>query len=570
MNILVWPGPESDSRPGTLVCGALLVIGATAAGVLTGSLWWVAVAVVVMVAAVVATIALATDVPWQKLQGCVLLCLAGVGGYLTTLLSLSWIVVSLGGCLLIVAVSVTSPIAVPLLAAWHLVLTVFYAAAVPNTQLDWALPTLTIIVVFALGIFFLRWHLAARQHAMLADANRLTVQLRIAQESLSALRNAHQVLRRQVKVPQQHQRLSAHIDGLAHDLNNVLTPVYAYAELLEQSGLSAAQRDMLSEIKAGTEHATRVGGEMLRRAQAQDVSATQIDLLEEIRHLATLASSTLPKPFHVMYDLRLLTARVRLHRDEFQQAFLTLLLYANQHLSDTGTLGLTVRECYLQEADLSALSPPLIRPAGAYLCVDIVAEQNTQLTSGLADFLLPALVHSDAPSPHTAVLEFARSHGAGVATTFGGGEAVTLCIPKNLALTAHLAERPAVEVLRNCHILVIDDNAAVRGVSKTVLENAGYHVTDTDRGESAIKLFEAASRPYAAVLLDVRMPGIGGIATLKQLRGMAPAIPVLLYSGFDQGVVLEQLSRDAEVAFLPKPFRAADLVAAMDNLMLKR
>ncbi|MEM7078315.1 MAG: response regulator [Pseudomonadota bacterium] len=533
-------------------------------GLVTGIMGLILAAAGLLAAVVLLALSRDRDLPWLRMQQVVVLSVAILAGYFATQLPLLWASLMLGGVQLIMALSVTH-------APTFLLTLICHIACMATLGSDasasgqWALPGLVLITGVALTLFLLRWQIAVRYNAAVACDQRFADQLQVAREKMRVLRAA-----RAQEAPTGAFETSA--DGLAHSLNNILTPVYAYAELLEESDLSAAQLDMLAQIKAGTEYATRVGGEMRRKPPAGSVGKTAVDLLEEVRHLTDLANATLSEPFQVVYEMTVVSAPVELQRAEFQQAFLTLLLYVRQSLGG-GKLVILARECEMSDADLAGLAPCQQRGVGRYLALDVVVDPQQTVEPETHEAFFRLLAGDDDDGQAGTILRrFARTHDAGFALA-QGRSGLRVCLP----LTERRGtrdRRAGIDVLRNCHILVIDDNPAVRGVSKTVLEKAGYHVSDTDRGEKALELFETTSRAYAAVLLDVRMPGMGGIATLASLRAKDPQLPVLLFSGYEQSAVLDQLrdemNDDSHVAFLAKPFRASELVSAMDELMLLR
>jgi two-component system KDP operon response regulator KdpE len=75
-------------------------------------------------------------------------------------------------------------------------------------------------------------------------------------------------------------------------------------------------------------------------------------------------------------------------------------------------------------------------------------------------------------------------------------------------------------------VLVVDDEAAIRRALRPPLVELGFHVTEASRGEEALQLLRAGS--FDVVLLDINMPGIGGIETLRRIRAFAPRLPVLM------------------------------------------
>ena len=108
-------------------------------------------------------------------------------------------------------------------------------------------------------------------------------------------------------------------------------------------------------------------------------------------------------------------------------------------------------------------------------------------------------------------------------------------------------------------ILVVDDEPAIRRALRPPLMELGFQVAEASRGEEALLLLRA--NPYDAVLLDVNMPGIGGIETLRRIRSFAPRLPVLVLTVRDQEEdKVEALELGAD-DYITKPFSTRELIA---------
>jgi CheY-like chemotaxis protein len=127
-------------------------------------------------------------------------------------------------------------------------------------------------------------------------------------------------------------------------------------------------------------------------------------------------------------------------------------------------------------------------------------------------------------------------------------------------------DRAAEKVKAEGTILVVDDEPNVRRVASAILERHGYTVALAADGYEALALGLAHGGKFAAVLLDLMMPGLDGPGTLKELRAMNPHLPILLMSGFTEEDARRKLPSDGLVAFLPKPFTAEDLLRAIASL----
>ena len=110
-------------------------------------------------------------------------------------------------------------------------------------------------------------------------------------------------------------------------------------------------------------------------------------------------------------------------------------------------------------------------------------------------------------------------------------------------------------------VLLVDDDAAIRRALRTSLNELGFHTTEAGRGEEAIHLVRSAT--FDVVLLDVQMPGMGGIKTLASLRSIAPRLPILMVTVQDsEEQKVEALERGAD-DYIVKPFGVRECIARM-------
>ncbi|MGB7987577.1 MAG: response regulator, partial [Terracidiphilus sp.] len=108
-------------------------------------------------------------------------------------------------------------------------------------------------------------------------------------------------------------------------------------------------------------------------------------------------------------------------------------------------------------------------------------------------------------------------------------------------------------------ILIVDDESAIRRALRPPLMELGFQVMEASRGEEALQTLR--SSVFDAVLLDVNMPGIGGIETLRRIRAFAPRLPVLVLTVRDQEEdKVEALELGAD-DYVTKPFSTRELIA---------
>ena len=122
------------------------------------------------------------------------------------------------------------------------------------------------------------------------------------------------------------------------------------------------------------------------------------------------------------------------------------------------------------------------------------------------------------------------------------------------------------------NILIVDDDPAVQITIRLLLERAGHHVTVAGDGRKGLALFEAGS--FDLLFLDIFMPGMDGLETMRHIRALVPAIPIIVISGrsiapdaYAEPDFLKMATKLGAVASLQKPFRPGALLAAVDGCL---
>ena len=113
----------------------------------------------------------------------------------------------------------------------------------------------------------------------------------------------------------------------------------------------------------------------------------------------------------------------------------------------------------------------------------------------------------------------------------------------------------------NRHILVVDDEKAIRGLANRILVSKGYRVTTCNGGAKAVELYSKISDQIDLVILDMLMPDMTGIETLRLLKKTDPAVQAILCSAFVPEVDGNSISKEGFVGFIAKPFKMDALLA---------
>jgi CheY-like chemotaxis protein len=116
-------------------------------------------------------------------------------------------------------------------------------------------------------------------------------------------------------------------------------------------------------------------------------------------------------------------------------------------------------------------------------------------------------------------------------------------------------------------ILVVDDEPAVRLIAREALKRAGFDVLVAEDGQAAIAAVRQEGRGIHAVLLDMTMPGLSGVETLRAIHEIVRGVPVVLTSGYSADEAAERANGEVTAGFLQKPFAPTALVSTMNEVL---
>jgi CheY-like chemotaxis protein len=162
-----------------------------------------------------------------------------------------------------------------------------------------------------------------------------------------------------------------------------------------------------------------------------------------------------------------------------------------------------------------------------------------------------------------------RAHGGEirVESPASGGTRVVFYLPQGVRdAVDSTAERP-VAVAEDGYILVVDDEPAILRIAQRCLERRGLLVQTAADGVTALSILRAAPARVHLLVTDISMPGLTGDDLLREARALQPGLRALVMSGYGPSIDLDRLGGANLTAVLSKPFRAADLDAAIEAIL---
>jgi PAS domain S-box-containing protein len=353
-------------------------------------------------------------------------------------------------------------------------------------------------------------------------------------------------LEAQVQQAQKMESLGTLAGGIAHDMNNVLGAVLglASAHMEMQPDGSAAHRAFGTIIKASAR-----GGEMVKRllrfARRTPGEERDLDLNELVRDVVRILERTTLARIQVETDLAGDLRPIRGDGGSLTNALMNLCVNAVDAIEGNGRLRLRTRNLGPDLVEVivadtgCGMAPEVLRRAMEPFYTTKPQGQGTGLGLPMVYSTLQA---------HRGQVELRSEPGLG--TT------VTLRIPAAPRPQGGPTAGPGPGREAPCgslRVLVVDDDELFRASIAALLELLKHTCEETDSGEAALARL-GQGPPPDVVILDLNMPGIGGAATLRRIRGLDPRLPVVVATGkADQGA-LDLVAAHGHTSLLEKPF----------------
>jgi PAS domain S-box-containing protein len=411
---------------------------------------------------------------------------------------------------------------------------------------------------------------------VVSGAGGVKVDLAVLRNVTGAKRSAaeRERLRHQLFEARKLESLGLLAGGIAHDFNNLLAAILGNAHLaLEALPERGEERVAVSEIREAAERGAMLTRQLLSYAGRAPAERVPLDLSSQIGEVAKLVQRILPRGAALHFDLADSLPAVELDPGQLQQVIMNLIRNAADALGpEGGEITLRTGLARLERAELAALIAGAGLEPGLYVYFDIVDDgcgMDAETRERLFD---PFFTRKQ--SGHGLGLPVAlgvvRAHGGGIAveTAPGAGTCFRVYLPPSSRAPQAATGDGAPALAGSGRVLIADDEAAVRRVARRALERFGYEVVEAEDGSAASRCALDAATPFAAALIDLRMPG-GGVETARTLREIDPELPILILSGFDPDGVSHRAGLDGAVDFLAKPFTPNSLGRALQELLAK-
>ncbi len=387
---------------------------------------------------------------------------------------------------------------------------------------------------------------------------------------LTATRRAEEEklkLEAQLQQAQKMEAIGALAGGIAHDFNNILAAIIGYTELAALNDASAACAAELHQALIAANRAKDLVKQILAFSRQTDEERAPVKVGAVVKEAVKFLRATIPSSIEMKVQIPEASGAVLANSVELHQIIMNLCTNAVHAIGEHGgVLEIDVQNIEIdpaQKRDFIELDPGAfvrvsVRDTGSGMTPDIAERifdpYFTTKEKGVGTGLGLAVVHGIV----------AKSGGAiKVESTPGLGTAFHVYLPR-VDRAAPLPMEAAEPIVGGCErILFVDDEKMLVDIGEKILERLGYQVVSRTSPLEALELFRTKPDHFDLVVTDQTMPGMTGDLLAKELMRIRPEIPIVVCTGYSQGMDLERARQRGIKALVMKPILIHDMAAAI-------
>ena len=356
--------------------------------------------------------------------------------------------------------------------------------------------------------------------------------------------------------------------GIAHDLNNILTPILAAAQLLPLKFPHADQQaqQLLQILETSAKRGAGVIKQILSFGRGLEGNHTIFQLRHLVKEIRHIVKETFPKSIELDIDIAPDLWSVFGDATQLHQVLMNLVVNARDAMPHGGTLRICAENLFI---DSNYAQMHLEAQVGPYIVVT-VADTGTGMPPKIIKRIFePFFTTKEVGGTGlglSTVMGIIKSHGGfvNVYSEVGKGTEFKLYLP--VVEGTETLEASDVELPKGHGelIFVVDDEVAIREITKTSLETYKYKVLTASDGIEAIALYAQHKHEISAVLMDIMMPSMDGLAAIRILQKMNPQVKIIALSGLSSNQKMAEAAGSGVKAFLSKPYTAQELLKTIN------
>jgi PAS domain S-box-containing protein len=353
--------------------------------------------------------------------------------------------------------------------------------------------------------------------------------------------------------------------GIAHDLNNILTPILTSIEILKLTETNPRAREILGTIEASSKRGADIVRQVLSFARGIKGERVEVQPKRLVKDLETLIRETFPKNIQLQLSVPNKCWSVLGDPTQLHQVLLNLAVNARDAMPDGGRLTIGVKNTTLNESECVKY---LGADPGPYL-VFTIADSGTGIYPDTMDKIFEPFYTTKDVGKGTGlglstVIAILKSHGGFVEvdSAVERGTIFHVFLPAMAAAPRTDEADSLTSIQRGSGetILLVDDEPSILTVTGDTLEAFGYEVLSAHDGTEAIELYRKHGDTISLVLTDMTMPNMDGPTTIRHLLEINPEVKIIASSGFMTSEGASRISTAKMKNFLAKPYSAEALL----------
>jgi two-component system, cell cycle sensor histidine kinase and response regulator CckA len=378
-------------------------------------------------------------------------------------------------------------------------------------------------------------------------------------------------LEQQVLQAQKMESLGTLAGGIAHDFNNILAGILGYASFLK-SKLSQDHDffKYVDTIERSAIRAADLTSKLLAFTRGDKVNFKPLSINKLIGETLEIIQHTIDKSISVETKLDETIPTIMGDAGQIQQVVMNLCVNARDAMKGGGRLFIATETAVVRKSD--PLVPNDVKP-GPYVKV-IVSDSGCGMGKTLLSRIFDPFFTTKAPGQGSGlglsvVYGIVRGHEGFVTVNSQPDQGSTFNTFLPVSGMPEIQEKFLTETLRghNELIFVIDDEKDIRSFISEVLQSHGYRVLLAANGDQAVSVYEKQSQDIALVILDMVMPGMGGLEVFLKMKEINPHIRALLSTGYSQDGRAGEILNKGVKGFIQKPYDFNQLLAKLRQIL---
>ncbi len=358
--------------------------------------------------------------------------------------------------------------------------------------------------------------------------------------------------------------------GIAHDLNNILTPILTTAQLLQLKFPHADEQSqhLLKIMESNTRRGAALVKQVLHFARGVEGKRTTVQVKHLIHEVKQVAEKTFPKSIELLTQVEPSLWLVSGDATHLHQVLMNLVVNARDAMLEGGTLTISAENIEIGE---HYARMHLDAAVGAYICIT-VKDTGAGMSAEIVDKIFEPFFTTKEIGQGTGlglstVRGIVKSHGGfiDVLSKVGEGTEFRVFLPALEVSVTSPAEPPHLLNGNEEWILVIDDETEILETIRFSLEAYKYNVLTASSGVAAISLYAQYKHKITVVLVDMMMPSMDGPMTVRALQEINPQLKAIAISGFVANDKLREAS--GITSFVAKPFTIEDLLETLQTVL---